>query len=399
MNLFRPQVPYIHHPPKYSPWFKPVLTLISHYFLKKKYKITGIQITGAQGLKKLVDAGHSVLVAPNHADHADPSLMVTAARRFGFTFHFMAAREGFEKTAFQRFMLQKAGAFSVNREGGDIGAIKTAMRILQEGKFPLVIFPEGEIYHHHELLDELNNGVANILLRATAKLPEERESYVVPTCIRIRHGAGIEDTFSKRLDRLEQHITWKPRPDLDPVKRIYRLGSALLAIKEEEFLGHARRGKLVERIQGLQASLIEPIEILQGSKNTGMSMPMRIKALRGKIRGELTNQMSPVSTQREKELYDQLDHIFVAQQFYSYPGRYLKENPTTDRIAETLFKLEEDVLENETYYGPRNAEVIFDTPIEIKKFLKERSLTFKTGVTPLTEQIRERVQSILASLD
>ncbi|MDA0347112.1 MAG: lysophospholipid acyltransferase family protein [Verrucomicrobia bacterium] len=399
MNIFRPQIPYVFRPPKYSTWFKPILFLVSSRFLKKKFKIAEIKISGAEELTELVRRRESILVAPNHADHADPSLMVTAARRSGFIFHFMAAREGFEKDAFTRFFLQKAGAFSVNREGGDIGAIKTAIQLLQEGNFPLVIFPEGEIYHHHEVLDELNDGVASIVLRASSKLPEGKTSYVVPAGIRIRHSSDISNTFSERLDRLEKHITWKPRLGLDPVDRIYRLGSALLTIKEEEFLGYAQTGEIIARTRSLQDKLMEPIELAHGESNSDMKMTMRIKALRGKIRKELTDESSPVSPEREKELYDELDRIFLANQLYSYPGRYLKENPTDDRIAETLFKLEEDVLEIEEYYGPRTAELVFGKPIAINTFLEEGGFNFKSGVTPLTETIREKVQGLLQSMN
>jgi hypothetical protein len=271
----------------------------------------------------------------------------------------------------------------VNREGGDIGSIKAAIQLLLDGKFPLVIFLEGEIYHHHELLDELNVGVASILLRASSKLPKGKNSWVVPTAIRIKHGPDISDTFGSRLDRLEKHITWKPQSGLDPVERIYRLGSALLSIKEEEFLGHAQQGPLIERIQGLQNQLIESIESLNGGSSSEMTLPMRIKLLRAKIRKELTDETASIAAEREAELYDQLDRIFVAHQLYSYPGCYLKDSPTNDRIAETLFKLEEDILETEDYYGSRTAEVSFDTPIRIQDFLDEGGFNFKTGVVPL----------------
>ncbi|HCK71932.1 MAG TPA: glycerol acyltransferase, partial [Planctomycetaceae bacterium] len=46
-----------------------------------------------------------------------------------------------------QWLLQKHGAFSIDREGTDMEAMKTAQNILQEKKYPLVIFPEGEVYH------------------------------------------------------------------------------------------------------------------------------------------------------------------------------------------------------------------------------------------------------------
>ena len=65
-------------------------------------------------------------------DHADPELMMTVGRRGGYAFHFMAAREGFEKSRINRFVMRRGGAFSVNREGGDVAAIKMAIKILKK---------------------------------------------------------------------------------------------------------------------------------------------------------------------------------------------------------------------------------------------------------------------------
>jgi hypothetical protein len=89
-----------------------------------------------------------------------------------------------------------------------------------------------------------------------------------------------------------------------------------------------------------------------------------------------------------------LEQLFVAQQLYSYPGQYLRRSPTPDRIAETIFKLEEDVLEHEHYPAPRRAEVIFGEPVDVLHVLQERKLTAKTGVGPMTELLRERIQAL-----
>jgi 1-acyl-sn-glycerol-3-phosphate acyltransferase len=323
--------------------------------------------------------------------------MITVGRRSGLTFHFMAAREGFERHWLSRFVLQRAGAFSVDREGGDIASIKTAIRILSEARFPLVIFPEGEIYHHQEELDELNEGVASIVLRATSKLSEDRRSFVVPAAIKIFHEGSVRDSFSERLSILEERITWKPRIHKDPVDRILRLGSALLSVKEEEFLGSARPGGLPDRIKSLRKILVEQIEELHGLSNENLTIPRRIKAVRAIIRKELTSTDARPSPEREEELYDQLDRVYAAHQLYSYPGVYLLENPSVDRIAETIFKLEEDVLGKARYLGPRKAEIRFDRPIVVEDFLGKHRLNHKSGVGPLTESIRARIQTLLNS--
>jgi hypothetical protein len=288
------------------------------------------------------------------------------------------------------------GAFSVDREGADVASIKTAMQVIQQGRYPLVIFPEGEIWHHHEQLDELNEGVATIMLRATQKLPPDRDAYLVPTAIRYTYNESVRDTFPGRLARLEEHITWKPIPHMDAVDRIYRLGAGLLAVKEEEWLGAPQQGTLVARIQGLQYRLLRQVEEKHGLPDTEARLPLRVKALRKKIRDVLTKSESPPGERETWDLYHDLDKLFVVVQLYSYPGQYLREQPTTDRIAETLLKLEEDVLGEGSYPVERTAFLRFGDPIHVQAFLEERKLDHKTGVLPLTQRIAESIQAMLA---
>lgn len=396
MNIFRPQQPYVFCPPKYAAWFRPVLHGLTAFVLRHRFNIRDIKVRGQEQLLRLVRSGQSVLVAPNHADHADPSLLVQVGRRSGIAFHFMAARECFERGWLHRFVLQHSGAFSVDREGADLASIRTAMNILRECRHPLVIFPEGEIYHHHEELDLLNEGVATILLRAAEKLPEGKRSYAVPTAIHITHDPIVAESFSSRLDALEQRITWKPKSRMELVDRIYRLGGALLSIKEEEFLGEAQKGDLLERIQRLQQHLVRQIEQKHGLNGEAQPIPLRLKAARHVIRQELNSNAKAPSREHGEELYAELEQLFLAQQLYSYPGQYLRRSPTLDRIAETIFKLEEDVLELEHYAAPRRAEVIFGAPIDVLEELRAKKLNAKTGVRSMTELLRERIQGMAA---
>src|SRR5580765_4260676 len=125
MNLYRPQRPYEFCPPRYAWWFRPVLHLVSAWMLSHKFKVRHVTVRGDETLARLVKERQSVLVTPNHADHADPQLLIHVGRRNGFIFYFMAAREGFERSRLNRFVLQRSGAFSVDREGADLASIKT----------------------------------------------------------------------------------------------------------------------------------------------------------------------------------------------------------------------------------------------------------------------------------
>lgn len=160
-------------------------------------------------------------------------------------------------------------------------------------------------------------------------------------------------------------------------------------------MGESRKGPLVERIQHLQRHLVEQAEQGHGIASDGGPIPPRIKALRQVIRNELTSASRDLSREREGSLYDDLDRLFAAQQLYSYPGQYLRRHPTPDRIAETIFKLEEDVVGEGTYPAPRRAEVVFGEPVDILAFLRASHLDAKSGIGPLTELLRHRIEALM----
>ena len=111
--LMRKQVKYVFRPPRYWAPLIPLLVRLSdRFFLRGKFNVQRVDVRGAEEVTELCAQGHSVLVAPNHADHADPHTMAHVGRRYGLPFHFMAAREVFEKEgAMGSWALQRMGAF------------------------------------------------------------------------------------------------------------------------------------------------------------------------------------------------------------------------------------------------------------------------------------------------
>ena len=90
------------------------------------------------------------------------------------------------------------------------------------------------------------------------------------------------------------------------------------------------------------------------------------------------------------------DDLFVVTQLFSYPGDYLRtQNPSLERIAETVDKLEEDVLQRHTasIRGRRTAVVEFGSPIPIS------AAKSRTVVNELTATVQLHVQGLLDQMD
>ena len=87
-----------------------------------------------------------------------------------------------------------------------------------------------------------------------------------------------------------------------------------------------------------------------------------------------------------------MEELFLAGQLYSYPGDYLANNPSFERLSETLDKLEEDVLGVKTASrrGTRSAVVRFGEPIVVSDYDDLRN-----AAAILTDSIQSRVQGML----
>lgn len=396
MRRLRNDLPYTFRAPAIQPWLRPLgLALNRAVHLSRKYRIAKIEAEGFQRVRELNEAGHALLLAPNHSDHSDPHVVMELVARHGMRAIFMAAREIFEVSPTASWALQSMGVFSVDRDGPDLSAIKTAITLLETGADPLVIFPEGEIYHHHRRLDPLNEGVASILLKVAARLPAGKCAFLVPVGLRFFHDPTVEATFRDRLSRLEDRIGWTPKPLMPIDERILRLGTGILALKETEYLGYSGSGTVHERLPHLCESLLALVEGRYPRDAKAVTPPERVRALRYRIRRRLLDAENPPSPADKETLLDDLDRVFTALQAHSYIGDYLLADPTLDRRAETLLKLEEDLLGFPTYPIARTARVTAGEPIPVSDMLASGELPAKGGALPLTELLEKRLGELL----
>ena len=148
-------------------------------------------------------------------------------------------------------------------------------------------------------------------------------------------------------------------------ERIYRFAEGALALKELEYLGRTSAGTLPQRLEALARHILSTIEARYGIDGGKNATPERVKELRGAALKKL-NDLPPGDPAR-KPLEHDLDDLFLVVQLYSYPGDYVSERPTLERMAETLDKFEEDVLGvySASIRGRRRAIVSFGEPIEV----------------------------------
>ena len=375
--------------PKLSPGWVRFWKPLRRYIQYKSQRLDTIEIRGLENLREPLARNQGLLITPNHSGHPDATVLYRAAEQLGMPFYFMSAWQVFGRSNWLRKKIfQHHGCFSVDREGTDMQAFRQATDILKNKSHPLVIFPEGEVYHINERVTPFREGPAAMALSASKKA--DRPIVCVPCGIRYKY---IEDPTPELLllmDKLENHIDWRSRSDEPLPQRIYRLAQAVLALKEIEYLGHTQNMELSERVTALSVAILKQWEESYQVDPKQHTIPERVKALRQEAikRLEDADDESPQQDQSHRALED----LYIVVQLFSYPGDYVSESPTVERMAETLDKFEEDVLgaRTATVRGRRRAIVTFGQPITAQR-------NGETKLTPvsLTTLLEQHVQTLL----
>ena len=342
-------------------------------------------------LRGALAGGCGVLLTPNHCDHSDALVLCEASDQLGQPFHFMACYQVFTLTnRLMRHVLRWHGVFSVDREGTDLRAFRQAVEILRHGPSPLVIYPEGEIYHTNDRLTPFRAGAAAIALSAARD--STRSVVCVPCAMKFWYVADPTPALLALMDRLEQRLFWTARPELPLIQRIYRLAEGMLGLKEVEHGGATSAGPLPGRIAALIEAILRRVQA-RANLAPGGTVPERVKALRHQAVERLAVAATDADRLREVQA---LDDLFSVVQLYSYPGDYVSRDPSVERVAETLDKFEEDVLQaaQPAVRGRRNVCVRFGEPLPVERVRGQRD-----AVARLTDALEERVQQLLDGIN
>jgi hypothetical protein len=287
------------------------------------------------------------------------------------------------------------GGFSVYREGVDRKALNTSIGVLTEAKRPLIIFPEGAVTRTNDQLTALLDGVA-FIARAGAKKRHRKSpgSKVVihPVAIKYRFHGDLEASLVRVISKIEHRFSWRVHRTEDSLEtRITRIGKGLLALKEIEYFGRPQAGSLQERLEGLIDRLLCRLEEywLDGAQH-GPVVP-RVKALRTKILPEMVE--GTISEEERQRRWDQLADIYLAQQVASYPPDYITDQPSVDRLLETVERYEEDLTDQVTPHPPLHAIIDVGEAIEVSP---KRDRNAESD--PLMDQLATTLQGMLDEL-
>jgi len=345
-----------------------------------------------------------IVLASNHADETDMKVCLELSRRCRRRFLYMANREAFDEGfGIAGWWLQRLGSFSVDRGGQNAVAKRYAIDVVKRGQEVLVIFPEGEIYYLNDLVQPFKSGAVEIGMQAVVEMRREQPdwtAFLVPMAIKYRYRHPIRPVLERRTHLMEQRLF--PRISADSLPRRMALIVAEL-LHHHETIHHLvpdpdRRAELSERVQAARRAVLAQMEDeYAGASGDAKAQTMdRTWRLSSYLRS-LLRQRRHHSDESRAEFRIDLAALEHVAQMGSWQPKYVDLDPSQERLAEMVLKLEREVygVKRPRPLGKRDVFLKIGDPIDLGRFVPsylEDAQAVRHGVA---EQLRAVIQALI----
>lgn len=357
--------------------------------------------------------GHPTVIAPNHAASADPTVVFFLSKKMSQPFYYMAARETFDRgrfTSVRSRIMQQMGVYSVVRGTVDRNAFRTTREILSEGKWPLVVFGEGEVSRQNDTVMRFERGIIQLCfwsLDDIKKAGEDKPLYVVPVGIKYRFTEDMWDIIDTALTKLELHILPpSTRTPVERYQRLRRIGMAVLKTLADEYQYKVDQSvSLNEHIQGLKEQILSHAEKVMGIQPDG-DILTRVRVLRNLVDSEIYKDVEQL-TEYEQKIHQELLQKF--QQFYPDLDRlvnfiaitdgYVAEDESPERYLEVIARLEKEVFGDAKMRGPRVAAIKVGEPQNLSEKYDAYKDDKRNTVEMITAGLETEVQNLITGFN
>ena len=363
--------------------------LVMYFAYQLKLKVSDRDI---DLLKNLEDK--RVVYLPNHSNLDDGLAMFLFSARLGQLFYYIVAYEAFQ--GFIGKLMQKVGAYSIRRGVGDRASIVQTLKILQQPKCKLVIFPEGGCSYQNDTVMPLRTGGIELAFKAMDKLIKQEEQadiYFVPVSIKYWYPQNSDRQIAKSLSELETALSIKPTKN-DFYSRLRNICACVLTNLEAEYQIIPERSQdWNQRIKILKQQLLNYCE-RQLNLASATQLPNRERVY--KIQSILAD-LSESEPETSKYQHLKLTAVRLPNFDAIYDG-YVAQKPTNERFFATLDRLEREVfnIDRPKSKGLRQVEIKIGTPIDIQEYWLTNDYSDRAmAINNLTQTIQQQIQANL----
>ena len=389
-------LPYRFVPPRPSP----LLISLAQWVIGKialpgkRHLLEDLEIRGQDTLRQACEKDARLLLLPNHSTHSDPQVMSEVTRRLGIRPSFMAAYDVFARSRIQAWIMQRTGAFSVDREGSDRKSMKCATEVLVKGRHPLIIFPEGNVYFCNDQVAPFAEGASYIALSAQKKLGKDHPVYAVPVSMKFTYLEDVREHLSNSLGDLAHRFDTELDPEADFGLELLRISTTALErfLRQRGYSSSEQTLPVDEQIAHAATQIINSLEDkIEIESKDESSLTDRIRRIRASIHGI---RIDPDREVDHPAASLWADEAILALRILGYQGGYMASNPTLDRVAETVARLREDVHSRIfPPAGKRRCIVQLGTPLDLRERLESFRSESRQTIGDLTRDCEAAVQS------
>jgi 1-acyl-sn-glycerol-3-phosphate acyltransferase len=345
-----------------------------------------------------------IILASNHADETDMKACLELSRRCRRRFLFMMNREAFdEASGLAGWWLQRLGSFSVERGGHNEVAKRYAIDVVKRAQEVLVIFPEGEIHYLNDLVQRFKSGAVEIGMQAVIcrrQTQPDWTAYVIPLAIKYRYRQAIQPILEQKTRMMEQRLFRQTPSDSLPL-RLARIVAELLHRQEmihDLAPDPDRRAALTDRVQAARRAVLSQIEQAHtGAKADSKAQTIdRTWRLSSYLRNLLRKGGEYSDARREGFRLD-LAVLKRVAQMGSWQPSYVDLDPSQERLAEMVLKLEREVfnIKRPRQLASRDVFLRIGNPIDLGQFVPSYLENPHATCHAVAEQLRTVIQSLI----
>ena len=317
------------------------------------------------------------------------------------------------------WLLQRSGGIAIHRGRLDRPALSQARAALAQGRYPLVVAPEGATNNLSGEMAPLEPGVAQLAFWAAEDLDkagDDRHLEVVPVGIHYNWRRHNWRALDARLDALEQHLgipameEWADDPDTTRRERLIQIGMNLLkALEQLERLKPDPEQNFSARIGAYRLHGLAKAEAHFALRAVG-NLQERCRRIEqaawDRIYREGVDQLPPLERSladweaREADL--QLTRMRLVEHFTSVSGHYISDRPDFDRFAEMLLLVEEAIgwIEDKPWkgqpsLGPQRVELRLGRPLPVRPRLSQYRCNRRESMQIFMQDLEQALNAVM----
>ena len=342
------------------------------------------------------------------------------------------------------WLYSKLGGTSIQRGKVDRQGLKSIRQLFATGNFPMAAAPEGANNGHTELISPLEPGIAQFGFWCVDDLLKAQRSetvLIVPLGIQYKYRRAPWEALTSLLTTLEEDVGLAavkkediPIPKLlhnasasakTLYPRLVQLGTHLLALMETYYADFFRTSHstlessqeaddLAVRLNRLLDTALQVAETFfhLPAKGTVIDRCRRIEQAgwdwiyRDELRGQgnLSLVERGLADLIAEEAAMRMWHMRLVENFVAVTGHYVREKPTVERFAETLFLLRDTIvlIEGRNPFprpslGAQVAYLSVGEPLSVSDRWPAYQQNRRRAIAELTGDLQQSMQALISA--